>query len=171
MAKWQQLTAQGWGKRQMQSRGLSKHHSKCSDRDYVQDHSTEGVRIWASSDLPTPDLFMLLHIKDFAHFKQWPDCWPRPTKLNISKIKFILLPQIPPPASSFSISADGTIIYLFTQVIFITSSDKRLLSLEDNLKSKSWDFSGGAVVKNPPAIAGDTGSSPGPGRSHMPQSN
>ena len=30
---------------------------------------------------------------------------------------------------------------------------------------------GGAVVKNPPANAGDTGSIPGPGRSHMPQSN
>ena len=30
---------------------------------------------------------------------------------------------------------------------------------------------GGAVVKNPPANAGDTGSSPGPGRSHMPRSN
>ena len=34
-----------------------------------------------------------------------------------------------------------------------------------------WGFPGGAVVKNPPANAGDTGSSPGPGRSHMPQSN
>ena len=32
-------------------------------------------------------------------------------------------------------------------------------------------FPGGAVVKNPPASAGDMGSSPGPGRSHMPQSN
>ena len=30
---------------------------------------------------------------------------------------------------------------------------------------------GGAVVKNPPANAGDTGLSPGPGRSHMPRSN
>ena len=29
-------------------------------------------------------------------------------------------------------------------------------------------FPGGAVVKNPPANAGDTGSSPGPGGSHMP---
>ena len=27
------------------------------------------------------------------------------------------------------------------------------------------------MVKNPPANAGDMGSSPGPGRSHMPQSN
>ena len=39
------------------------------------------------------------------------------------------------------------------------------------LKNAPWDFPGGAVVKNPPANAGDTGSSPGPGRSHMPRSN
>ena len=32
-------------------------------------------------------------------------------------------------------------------------------------------FPGGAVVENPPANAGDTGSSPGLGRSHMPQSD
>ena len=32
-------------------------------------------------------------------------------------------------------------------------------------------FPGGTVIKNPPANTGDTGSSPGPGRSHMPQSN
>ena len=35
----------------------------------------------------------------------------------------------------------------------------------------SQDFPGGAVVENLPANAGDTGSSPGPGRSHMPRSN
>ena len=34
-----------------------------------------------------------------------------------------------------------------------------------------WDFPGGAVVKNLPANAGDTGSIPGLGRSHMPQNN
>ena len=33
------------------------------------------------------------------------------------------------------------------------------------------NFPGGAVVKNSPANAGDTGSIPGPGRSHMPRSN
>ena len=32
-------------------------------------------------------------------------------------------------------------------------------------------FPGGAAVKNLPANAGDTGSSPGPGRSHTPRSN
>ena len=34
-----------------------------------------------------------------------------------------------------------------------------------------WDFPGGTVVKNPPDNARDMGSSPGPGRSHMPLSN
>ena len=33
------------------------------------------------------------------------------------------------------------------------------------------DFPGGAVVKNPPANAGDTGSSPGLERSHMLRGN
>ena len=33
------------------------------------------------------------------------------------------------------------------------------------------DFSGGTVVKNPPANSGDMGSIPGTGRSHMPQNN
>ena len=33
------------------------------------------------------------------------------------------------------------------------------------------DFPGSSVVKNLPANAGDTGSSPGVGRSHMPRSN
>ena len=32
------------------------------------------------------------------------------------------------------------------------------------------DFPGGTMVKNPPANAGDTGSSPGLGRSHVPWS-
>ena len=35
----------------------------------------------------------------------------------------------------------------------------------------NWDFPGGTVDKNPPANAGDVGSSPGPGRSYMPRSN
>ena len=38
-------------------------------------------------------------------------------------------------------------------------------------KTQPLGFPGGAVVENPPANAGDTGSSPGPGRSHMPWSN
>ena len=42
---------------------------------------------------------------------------------------------------------------------------------KERKKEKKRDFPGGTVVKNPPANAGDTGSTPGPGRSHMPRSN
>ena len=38
-------------------------------------------------------------------------------------------------------------------------------------KTDNQDFPGDSVVKNPPAYAGDTGSIPGRGRSHMPWSN
>ena len=39
--------------------------------------------------------------------------------------------------------------------------------------NKAWvmGFPGGTVIKNPPVKAEDTGSSPGPGRSHMPWSS
>ena len=40
-----------------------------------------------------------------------------------------------------------------------------------SLRVHDWDFTGGAVVKNLPANAGDTGSIPVLGRSHMPRSN
>ena len=39
------------------------------------------------------------------------------------------------------------------------------------IKTVIKGFPGGAVVENLPANAGDTGSSPGLGRSHMPRSN
>ena len=46
-----------------------------------------------------------------------------------------------------------------------------ITELKRNLKSRLQGFPGGAVVGSPPANAGDTGSSPDPGRSHMPRSN
>ena len=45
-----------------------------------------------------------------------------------------------------------------------------LLELRDQ-RFRFGGFPGGAVVESLPANAGDTGSSPGLGRSHMPQSN
>ena len=50
----------------------------------------------------------------------------------------------------------------------INKIDKPLVKL---IKKKREGFPGGAVVKNLPANAGDTGSSPGLGRSHMPRSD
>ena len=52
---------------------------------------------------------------------------------------------------------------------YLDLPEKVELHLE--LKLDTGDLPGGAVVKNPPANAGDTGSSPGPGRSHMPRSS
>ena len=49
---------------------------------------------------------------------------------------------------------------------------KKKLYFKGHYQESKWgDFPGGTVVKNLPANAGDTGSIPGPGRSHMPQSN
>ena len=56
-------------------------------------------------------------------------------------------------------------------------SHKVLLNFNWNvLTLKEWErgrvgFSGGSVVKHPPANEGDTGSVPDPGRFHMPWSN
>ena len=44
-------------------------------------------------------------------------------------------------------------------------------SKTSKIKSLFRDFPGGAVVKNLPANAGDIGSIPGPGTSHMTRSN
>ena len=46
-----------------------------------------------------------------------------------------------------------------------------ILSTAQDVRNKERDFPGGTMVKNPPANAGDTGSSPGLERSHMPRSN
>ena len=53
------------------------------------------------------------------------------------------------------------------ELLFLTFS---LLAIFDILKLFAG-FPGGAVVENLPANAGDTGSSPGLGRSHMARSN
>ena len=48
--------------------------------------------------------------------------------------------------------------------------DKTIIQ-KDHSKKIVQGFPGGAVVESPPAGAGDTGSSPGLGGSHMPRSN
>ena len=50
-------------------------------------------------------------------------------------------------------------------------SEARLITYLPWLMKTGAGFPGGAVVRNPPANAGDMGSSHGPGRSHVPWSN
>ena len=56
-------------------------------------------------------------------------------------------------------------------VFWTRRAEAELGKIRWNQEKCNMDFPGGTVVKNPPANAGDTGSSPGPGRSHMPWSN
>ena len=49
--------------------------------------------------------------------------------------------------------------------------DRKISSVTIKKKTAKWCFPDGTVIKNPPANAGDTGLIPGPGRSHMLQSN
>ena len=52
----------------------------------------------------------------------------------------------------------------------VDKANKNLFPVEFTLE-KGGNFPGGAVIKNLPASAGDMGSIPGPGRSHMPRSH
>ena len=47
----------------------------------------------------------------------------------------------------------------------------KFIAIQSYLKKQEKGFPGGAVVGSLPANAGDTGSSPGLGRSHMPRSS
>ena len=81
--------------------------------------------------------------------------------------------------AGYKINAQKSLAFLYTNdekpereiketVSFIIAT-KRIKYLGINLPKEG--FPGGAVVESLPANAGDTGSSPGLGRSHMPQSN
>ena len=48
---------------------------------------------------------------------------------------------------------------------------ERGLPRKEDLGREAGDFPGCRVVRNPPANAGETCSTPGPGRSHVPQSD
>ena len=67
-------------------------------------------------------------------------------------------------AFRFSVTSALPLIFILSRALEDQRGSKRL-----SRKQRGRDFPGGAVVKSPPASAGDTGSGPGPGRSHMPR--
>ena len=93
------------------------------------------------------------------------------------------LPLLPPKPHHPILEGRGSEFETIYRVAIVSSSpipqplSKHLpcvyshFSFHIHFLKPSLGFPGGAVVKNPPANAGDTGSSPGPGRSHMLQSN
>ena len=69
---------------------------------------------------------------------------------------------------------------LILKIIWKFTGPKRVKTIKTKLEDSHFpilklttkrDSPGGTVVKNLPTNAGDTGSSPGPGRSHMLRSN
>ena len=62
----------------------------------------------------------------------------------------------------------GSFVLPFLSSGFPTSGYFHVFNVQ--LRNTFWGFPGGAVVENLPASAGDTGSSPGLGGSHMPWS-
>ena len=54
--------------------------------------------------------------------------------------------------------------------MFYKSNTRTLIKLRIKfIENECWDFPGGTVVGSPPANAGDPGSIPGPGGSHVPR--
>ena len=86
-----------------------------------------------------------------------PQCRGREGILLPLQGLYLLIPKAP-HSENWMVRESSTSTTLFTAKFY-------------DLKKFPWGFPGGAVVKNPPANAGDTGLSPGPGRSHMPRSN
>ena len=86
---------------------------------------------------------------------------PSPVMIVTSIIWKVLVPWVMQRLSHFIVQ------YQKTTFVNITT----ILSHEKSLLKGSEGFPDGTVVKNPHANAGDTDSSPGPGRSHMPQSS
>ena len=64
----------------------------------------------------------------------------------------------------------GVLLYLFIHLNMLGAT-YRINRSKRPYKSIYWGFPGGTVVESPPANAGNTGLSPGLGRSHMPRGN
>ena len=71
----------------------------------------------------------------------------------------------------FHLWISGTAIFVTNKMTLVIHLKFYISLLTFSLKRYTKGFPGGAVVKNPPANAGDTGLSPGPGSSHMLWSN
>ena len=125
-------------------------HSLC-DRHWVSQSTLWILPSWCLSSWSFQFLSNLLSI----HF-------PQPVKLMW---KLIWNQQIPPSLDRGHLPRGGQMRGTSRKGLH------RREFTDKNYKTCGEGFPGGAVVENLPANAGDTGSSPGLGRSHMPWSN
>ena len=59
-------------------------------------------------------------------------------------------------------------LQLYFPTLLLSETNAKREEKKDQIKALCWGFHSGSVRKNLPANAGDTGSMPSPGRSHMP---
>ena len=138
---------------------------------------------------------ILLQVMSFlSAFEIFPLCWiyyhyrtiiPGVDLFNLPSLRFavffqsevsclsVILKNLQPLFFALWTSRYAALVY------FLTQSGSSIHVYRKNYKEKrkkdekqvSGGFPGGTVVKNLPANAGDTGSSPGMGRSHIPRSS
>ena len=107
-------------------------------------------------------------------------CTTREVPVDFSYEAFIVLRSFPSTPSSLSVfimkmcwilsNAFLASIEMFT-LVFSFILLMWCITLIFYVKPPLRDFPGGAVIKSPSPSAGDMGSIPGPGRSHLPRSN
>ena len=101
------------------------------------------------------------------HSVLYPPSWPLATTLSLKNysVSIIRIFWIFHRRGIISIR-DFCVWLLSPGIVFL-----RFIHVVAGIRTPFLDFPGGAVVKNPPANAGDTGSIPAPGRPHMLRSN
>ena len=96
-------------------------------------------------------------------------CTLRPSSDLLNSYSTLFFPSFPQPLHTWT-----TKYYRKVRSLYLLGSQQiHTTGTKPSMGSEIFysGFPGGAVVENLPANAGDTGSSPGLGRSHMPRSN
>ena len=127
------------------------------------------------------DCGYIVFCKSGRGFISAPTCFPRTWVLAHQEVGFMFSPLDPGKdgecsdySSMVEVLPALTLETELEEVIWLSTwLSLRMLTLRSPVHiKKTWvGFPGGAVVENLPANAGDTGSSPGLGRSHMPRSD
>ena len=97
---------------------------------------------------------------------EFPICQTPTTLSTLVHEAYLSLSSLHCSSASYYVASLSKISYVIAR--YFSGVVQHFLQKKTKKKhTKRQDFPGGTVVKNPPANAGNTGSIPGPGRSHM----